>query len=120
MVSGAPLLRLLRLIPTRGAVGGQRGQFIQQVSVQLLGLRQGDLQQEALHHQLLQLMTKSCNKRHSRELIEKTDQEVEKFPKEQLLNTNLGAEECDALCKMNHLFPESNMKMFWVHVSPET
>lgn len=43
---------------------GPRGQSVQQVSVQLLGFRQGDLQQESLHHQLLKLRAKNCDKHH--------------------------------------------------------
>lgn len=48
-------LVLCCVVPTGGAVLGWGGQFVQQVSVQLLRLRQSHLQQEALHHQLLQL-----------------------------------------------------------------
>lgn len=62
VVSGAPLVGLLLPVPAGGLVRGRRGQFVQQISVQLFGLRQGDLQQETLHHQLLQLRTKCCNK----------------------------------------------------------
>lgn len=62
---GAPFWRglvLFCVVPTGGAVRRPRGQSVQQVSVQLLGFRQSDLQQESLHHQLLQLRAENCDK----------------------------------------------------------
>ncbi len=73
-VVGAPSRRLLVLlygVLTGGAVWRLGRQFVQQVSVQLLGFRQSDLQQESLHHQLLQLRTETCDRYDERRRVQR-------------------------------------------------
>lgn len=116
---GTPFRRRFCVVPVWGVVWWQRDQFVQQVSVQLLRLRQRDLQQEPLHQELLQLRTKSCHINRVSGLHWENKQT--KRAHNRFINADLGAGLTGALCNMmNHLFPESNMKTFWAKLSPET
>lgn len=54
---GVVVLVLCCMVGGCRAAGGWERQLVEQVSVQLVGLGQRDLQQEPLRHQLLQLST---------------------------------------------------------------
>lgn len=128
VVLRAPYWRVLVLfiaVPTGGGLRGQGRQFVQQVSVQLLSLRQCNLQQEPFHHQLLQLRAKCCGK------IQWWVQKWNKREQQQqwyfaiksdklLLDTDPEEEQTGALYKRtSHLF-DSDVKIFWFQISPET
>lgn len=120
---GAPFWRLLVLfcvIPTGWPMWGwERGEFAQQVSVELLSLRQCDLEQETLHHQLIQLWTQSCDTHNDRFIGELKTTHIQMLFKS--INTDRPEGETGAPHEMmNLLFPESDVTIFWVQLLPVT